>query len=179
MIGTARAGMPGQIPADEGGFSEALLGEGMPPEAERHIKAAGRAYHLDDVAETHLHEAQALAPGHVAVLISLYRFYFYKGRLDEALDIARICLTKAAQENNLPPNWRDTKADDAIFCRYEDIAPRFFLFTLKGYAYLQLRLGNMEEGLEAVLKLLELDASDKIGARVLLEIIQRAGEDDE
>ena len=31
--------------------------------------------------ENHLREAQALAPGHVAVLIGLYRFYFYKGRL--------------------------------------------------------------------------------------------------
>lgn len=164
---------------DDGRFSDALLGEGLPPEAERHIKAAGLSYHLDDIAETHLQEAQALAPDHVAVLIGLYRFYFYKGRLEEALDIARSCLAKAARENNLPPDWRDTKASDAIFGRYEDIAPRFFLFTLKGYAYLQLRLGNMEEGLEALLKLMELDASDKIGARVLLEIIQRAGEDDE
>jgi len=46
--------------------------------------------------------------------------------------------------------------------------PRFYLFTLKGYAYLQMRLGNLHEGRAAVMKLLELDPSDKVGARVLL-----------
>ena len=57
--------------------------------------------------------------------------------------------------------------------------PRFYLFTLKGYAYLQMRLGNLEEGRAAVMKLLELDPSDKIGARVLLEVLERVGQDDD
>ena len=89
---------------------------------------------------------QALAPGHAAVLIGLYRFYFYKGRLHEALEIANLCLEKAARDNNLSPNWRNVGAGDALFSRYEEMLPRFFLFTLKGYAYLHMRLGNLDEG---------------------------------
>ncbi len=57
--------------------------------------------------------------------------------------------------------------------------PRFFLFVLKGYAYLQMRLGNLDEGLAATMKLLELDPSDKIGATVLLEVHQRLEQGDE
>ena len=57
--------------------------------------------------------------------------------------------------------------------------PRFFLFTLKGYAYLQMRLGNIYEGEAAIMKLLELDPSDKIGAKVLLDVILRLEMDDE
>jgi hypothetical protein len=57
--------------------------------------------------------------------------------------------------------------------------PRFYLFTLKGYAYLQMRLGNLEEGRTAVMKLLELDPTDKVGARVLLEVLERTGLDDD
>ncbi len=97
----------------------------------------------------------------------------------EALEIARQCLEKAARENNLAGNWRDVKPGDAQFGRYEEMAPRFFLFTLKGYAYLQMRLGNLDEGFDAVQKLLELDPTDKIGAKVLLEVIQRIGQDDD
>jgi len=93
--------------------------------------------------------------------------------------VARLCLEKAARENNLAENWQDVRAGDALFDRYEEIAPRFFLFTLKGYAYLQLRLGNLDEGLVAVQKLLELDPSDKIGAKVLLDVIQRIGQDND
>jgi tetratricopeptide (TPR) repeat protein len=156
-----------------------LLGGGLPGEAEDHLWQAGLSYHLDDIAEQHLREAEALAPGHAAVLIGLYRFYFYKGRLAQALEVARRCLAKAAHDNGLRPDWCDVGAADAEFGRYENVLPRFFLFSLKGYAYLQLRLGQTEEGRRAVLKLLELDPSDKIGARVLLGVLERMGQDDD
>jgi tetratricopeptide (TPR) repeat protein len=160
-------------------LADALLGGGLPPEAEDHLWHAGLSYHLDDVAEAHLKEAETLAPGHAAVLIGLYRFYFYKGRLRDALEVAGQCLEKAARENRIAADWRNVSAGDARFGRYEEILPRFFLFTLKGYAYLQMRLGNLDEGRAAVTKLLELDPSDKIGARVLLEVLARVGRDDD
>jgi hypothetical protein len=57
--------------------------------------------------------------------------------------------------------------------------PRFYLFTLKGYAYLQMRLGALDEGRAAVTKLIQLDPSDKIGAKVLLDVLERIGQDDD
>ncbi len=65
------------------------------------------------------------------------------------------------------------------FGRYEEILPRFFLFTFKGYAYLNMRLGRLDAGREAIDKLLELDPGDKIGVRVLLDVANRAGRDDD
>lgn len=168
-----------QSATEEALLADALLGCGLPREAEHHLWQAGLSYHLDAVAEKHLQDAQALAPGHAAVLIGLYRFYFYKGRLAEALEIAKLCLGKAAHENNLATDWQDVISSDAAFDRYENILPRFYLFSLKGYAYLQMRLGNLAEGREAVLKLLELDPSDKIGAKVLLDVLERTGQDDD
>lgn len=165
--------------AEDGLLANALLGGGLPEEAEHHLWEASSSYHLGDVAEAHLRQAEAIAPGHAAVLIGLYRFYFYKGRLAECLQVARQCLAKAQRETNLPADWRDVSAEDALFGRYEEMMPRFFLFTLKGYAYLNMRLGNLEEGREAAEKLLELDPTDKIGARVLIDVLNRMGQDDE
>jgi tetratricopeptide (TPR) repeat protein len=179
MTGVTGESRSQSLPVESALLSDALLGGGLPPEAEQHLWQAGLSYHLDDVAESHLREAQMLAPGHAAVLIGLYRFYFYKGRLREALDVAEACLEKAIRDNNLPPDWRDVAAGDALFSRYEESLPRFFLFTLKGYAYLQMRLGNLDEGLVAIRKLLELDPSDKVGAKVLLEVIERIGQDND
>ena len=160
-------------------IADALLGGGLPPGAEHLLREAALAYQNDAVAERHLRAAQALAPDHAAVLIGLYRFYFYKGRLAEALEIARLCIRKAARENGLPADWREVAAGDAQFDRYDDIVPRFYLFSLKGYAYLQMRLGNLEEGRVAVQKLLQLDPSDKIGAKVLLGVLERTGQGDD
>jgi tetratricopeptide (TPR) repeat protein len=168
-----------QTAMEEAPLVSTLLGGGLPSEAEDHLAQAGLNYHLDAVAEKHLHDAQLRAPGHAAVLIGLYRFYFYKGRLAEALKIARLCLVKAARENGLPPAWQDVEPADAEFGRFDKILPRFFLFSLKGYAYLQMRLGVFDEGRRAVMKLLELDPSDKIGAGVLLGVLERMGREDD
>lgn len=172
--------------APEGGYDlteeervAECLGVGLPPEAEAHLRLAGQNYHRDEVALAHLQSAWDIAPGHAAVYIGKYRFYFYKNRLAEALEVGTECLAKAAVDNGMSPNWRDAKPTDADFSSFEAILPRFFLFTLKGYAYLQLRLGALEEGRAAVEKLLELDPTDKVGAKVLLNVLERQAHGDE
>jgi tetratricopeptide (TPR) repeat protein len=160
-------------------LADALIGADLPLEASRHLHDAALSYANGTVAEQHLREAKALAGDHAAVLIAQYRFYFYKGRLRDALDVARICLLKAARENGLHADWRQVRTEDADFGTYDARLPRFFLFTLKAYAYLQMRLGHLEEGHQAVSKLLELDPSDKVGARVLLDVLSAAAAGDE
>lgn len=157
-------------------LSHPLLGGGLPKEAARHLDRAAETYRLTDVAETHLLAAHVIAPGHAAVLIAFYRFYFYKGRLFDALQMARACIAKAMRENLLGDDWHEVRAEDANFGEWDALVPRFFLFSLKGYAYLNMRLGQIEEGRAAALKLLELDSRDRIGAKVLIDVLDRMEE---
>jgi tetratricopeptide (TPR) repeat protein len=157
----------------------ALLGAGLPAEAQRHLELAGRDYQSDALAEQHLREAQSLAPDHAAVLIGLYRFYFYKGRLDEALRVAEVCLAKAARDNGLDADWRKVRRSDAEFSSFSAILPRFYLFALKAYAYLRMRVGDIDDGHAAIEKLLELDPSDKVNAGVLHDVWRRIGQLDD
>ncbi len=94
---------PDVLDRDEEILASAVLGEGLPTEAEYLLREAGRAYAQDEIAEMYLEEARKLAPDHAAVLIAHYRYYFYKGRLREALEIARKCLAKAAVDKGLSP----------------------------------------------------------------------------
>lgn len=151
--------------------ADALLGGDLPEAAERQLRLAGEAYEQDDRALAHLAQAQILAPDHAAVLIGFYRFHFYKGHLVEAMAIAERCLVKMAGDLRLPIDWRVVRADQADFGSYDAMLPRFYLFTLKAYAYLQLRLGAVAEGCAVVAKLLELDPTDKVGAKVLLDAL--------
>jgi len=164
---------------DKNFLAEAILGGGLPEEAEICLWRASEVYADSEAAEEYLRQAETHAPDHAAVLIGFYRFYFYKGRIQEALKIAERCLIKAARENNFSIEWRLVTKDDATFNSYEAILPRFYLFTLKGYAYLKMRLGEIEESREAVMKLLELDPTDKIGAKVLLGVLDRIGVSDD
>jgi hypothetical protein len=179
MAPALRASRDGLALNEDSLLSHPLFGGGLPPLAEQHLRQAGLSYHLYDVAEEHLRQAEICAPDHFAVLIGFYRFYFYKGRLAEALKIANICIAKAAREKNLAADWRDARPGDADFGSYDDVLARFFMFSLKGYAYLNMRLGDLVEGRVAIAKLLELDASDKVNAKLLFDVLERAEAVDE
>ena len=165
--------------AEESVLSHPLFGGGLPPAAERALEQAGLNYSDPAKAEVFLREAEAAAPDHFAVLIGWYRYYFYKGRLAEALAIGKHCLAKAAREKNFSTDWREVRASDAAFGSYEDVMARFFMFCLKGYAYLHMRLGDLREGREALEKLLDLDPTDRINAKLLLDVLGRAERGDE
>lgn len=160
-------------------LASVILGEGLPKEAETLLHAAALSYDQDAAALRYLMEARLLAPTHPATLIGLYRFFFYKGRLAECLSVAETCLTRAAIDNALPLDWREVSPEDAKFGDYDAVLPRFFMFSLKGYAYLNMRLGDFDASAQAIDKLLELDPADKIGAKVLLGVLERRGQDDD
>ncbi len=52
------------------------------------------------------------------------------------------------------------------------------MFSLKGYAYLSMRLGDLDESAAAIAKLLALDPDDRVGAKVLLDVLERGGRED-
>jgi len=145
--------------------------------AEEQLRLASQAYADSVKAEMHLALAKAVAPNNPVVLISEYRYYFYKGQLNEALRVAENCLTIVANELKLPANWQGVFPDHANF-RSEEPAHRFYLFCLKAYAYLLLRLDRMDEGAMATEKLLQLDPANKVGGQVLLDVLANIGKDD-
>lgn len=175
---TRDAAVQSGLEAEQDFLASVILGEGLPEEAERLLHAAALSYDRDDVALQYLMEARGLAPTHPATLIGLYRFFFYKGRLVECLDVAETCLTRAAIDNSLPLDWREVSPQDASFGDFDAVLPRFFMFTLKGYAYLNMRLGDYEASSEAIDKLLQLDPTDKIGATLLRDVLERRGLED-
>lgn len=149
----------------------------LSPVAEEQLRLASLAYADDARAEMHLTLARAVAPNNPVVKVGEYRYYFYKGQLEQSLRVATDCLLLVAQELSLPTQWRSVEPGHADF-RGDEPAHRFYLFCLKAYAYLLLRLGYMEEGRSAVDKLLQLDPGNKVGGQVLLDVLERIGKDD-
>ena len=163
-------------------LASACLGEVLPAAVAADLQKAALSYHLDEVAESFLSQAFARAPDHPAVHIALYRFYFYKNRLSEALIVAQRCLAKTAADLGLPKDWREISPDHAVFAGHAEsyaAAPRFYLFTLKGCAYLSMRLGDIEQGEALLSKLMALDPSDRLNGSVLKGVLDRMGQDDD
>lgn len=168
--------MPAQpaMPPDADAFDAAVLGGGLGAAAEQALAAAGRHRSSDPaLAMALLMKAQALAPEHPAVLIAFYRHHFYGHRLGAARDVARRALVVAAQALQLPLLWRDVP-DLPLPEARTDARVRFYLFLLKGYAYLSLRMDDAIEARDALRKLRALDPGDAVGGALLEAVRVRA-----
>jgi len=168
---------------DDAWLSRSYYGGVLPAAAERELHCAARAYLDDARAELHLRRALAIAPDEILVHLGLYKFYFYKGRLAEAIEVAQNCLRMSAEELGLALDWRRVSPGDAPFDSFDDARARFYLFVLKAYGYLQLRLGQYDDGRSVLHKITELDPGDRIQVKPLLDVFDRpddyADDDDE
>ena len=158
-------------------FDAAVLGLALPPAVEQALREAG-ANRGDPVrAMAALMRAQALAPEHPAVLIAFYRHHFYAHRLAVARDVARRALVVGARALGLPRVWREVPRQALPGARH-DARTRFYLFVLKGYAYLSLRLADPVEARDALALLRALDPDDCVGAALLEAVRQRSLRED-
>ena len=75
------------------------------------------------------------------------------------------------------PGLSSYRPGDAAFTSL-DPEPRMVLFALVANGYVLARLGRVEEGREALLKVADLDPEDRMGARRLLAVLAQGGEED-
>lgn len=155
----------------------AVLGAGLPPVAESLIARAGLVRDDADQALGLLEVARSLAPDHPACLIALYRFHFYGNRLLDARRVALNAIRVAGELMDFPEDWQHVPA--SAFKGELSPLPRFFLFSLKGYAYLSLRLGEIDEGRSALFRLAELDPANQTGHALLMDVLARMGREDD
>ena len=153
-------------------FDAAVLGHGLTHEVEAALREAGASRADPPRAMAALMRACALAPEHPAVLIAFYRHYFYGHRLRMARAVARRALAAGARALALPAVWREVP-ERPLPGADADPTTRFYLWVLKGYAYLSMRLDDPIEARDALMKLRALDPDDRVGAALLEAVRQR------
>lgn len=150
-------------------FADRVLGQALPADAAALITQAGERRDRPAEALALLERAQALAPQHPVPVIALYRFHFYGHALEQARlqGESALALARAA----LGPDFGDEPpADDTV---RGDAAVRFYLFTLKALAYLNLRLGERDEARLMLGELRRLDPQDHLGGGLLSHVMAR------
>lgn len=149
-------------------FEEALSGE-----VRQLIDAAAESYGDGERAELLLQKARLQAPESLTVMVALYRFYFYRHRLAETLEVAARAMQLSGSVLGLESDWTGLKPEE--FDRQAAgrvTTGRFYLFALKGAGYLNMRQGDLELGTAQLKKVRELDPEDRLGASVLLKVAE-------
>jgi len=152
----------------------------LPEAAQAALTAAGALWHSEAEAEAKVLEALALAPDALAVRIGVYKFYFYRHRLAEALPHALSCVAFATHALGLPEDWRRIGPGDAAFVGSAVTLaplPKLLMQTLIATGYVLARLGRIAAAEEALSKVVELDPTDRLGAGRMLAVVRRGGVD--
>lgn len=154
---------------DLAAFADSAIGGGLSPQVSALITRAGELRQQPREALALLERARAAAPRHPAPLIALYRFYFYGHQLAQARAVGEDAL--AIARTALGPDFGDEPPP--VDATRHDAGVRFYLFTLKGLAYLNMRLDAIEEAHALLKELRRLDPDDHVGGAVLLHVLSR------
>jgi len=160
------------INSDELYFDQAL-----PESVEDLIRRASEAY-SEPEAEQMLMQAYRILPDHLSVHVALYRYYYYKHRLPEALTIAEITIEASARKLGFIKCWREATLDGLKADESNMAMVRYYLLALKGAGFICPRLGRHSEGILRLQKVLEMDAQDRLGAGAILEVIKHDQQED-
>ena len=145
--------------------------ESLPEEVSRLLDAAAESYG-EEGSELLLLQAFLREPESLTVLVALYRYYFYQHRLHDALHVADQAMHVSGRALGLPGSW--TELAPAGFDNQAAgnvTMSRFYLFALKGAGYMTMRLGSLDAGAAMLRKVRELDPEDRMGASVLLNVV--------
>lgn len=130
------------------------------------LEQAMSVYADTEQAEALLRKAQSEAPEALSVYFSLYKFYFYKGRLADAERVVRMALETASRQGGFD-NVIEQLTPQTTDWRQYDAPQHFYLFSLKALAFIRLRQGDREDCERLLAKLDELDQDDSVGASVI------------
>ena len=144
------------------------------PEVDALISGAAEQYGAPE-AELSLLRAYFLQPEHFTVLVAMYRYFYYQHRFEDALRVADRILVISAGQLGMNCDWQKVNDVD-LACGVQRSMGllRFYLHALKGAGYLNLRLGQYEDALHRLQKVVDLDASDRIGAVALRDMAMQA-----
>jgi len=118
----------------------------------------------------HLNRALKASPDQLETLVALYKFHFYRGKLDDAEDVVFQTLVKASSLGHFSNDWNQLDADSSDWANPRGPG-RVYLHGLKALAFIRMRQ-NMHLDADKILRALRrLDPDDRVGADVLRDML--------
>ncbi len=143
-----------------------LFARNISPEVNAHLQAAVACADEFERARELLQQAIEADPEQLETYIALYKFLFYRGRIEEAELVVDQAMKRAADCGGFSADWRLLTSASSDWSGDSDPV-RVYLYSLKALAFIKLRQGARQEGREILDKLAQLDPLDQVGGSVI------------
>ena len=113
----------------------------------------------------------------VDVLISAYRFFFYRQNYAVAQKIAQQVLEQVRLREKLPLTW--AQLQPLLLQRRDQPLIRLYLTAYSALGYILARLGELDRAKTVATRLQTIDEHDEFGASLILNILTPSDDDDD
>ena len=137
------------------------------------LVSAAQAWEDTTVSEQYVQQALAQPDVDLDVLISAYRYYFYKHNNARALAMANAVCDRISQA--WPTDWKTLKP--LLIAQLDSPAVRLYLSAYAASGILLARLGHLESAQQIATQVQQIEARE-FGGELLLNILNPADEDD-
>ena len=115
--------------------------------------------------------AKKVLPEQLEISMALYKMYAYSNRFEDSLAMIELVLQQAATEAGFNEDWRQLSPGD-VDASPPDRFTRYYLYSMKAWGFVNLRMGNIDEAMAVLEKLLALDPGDEVGGSVVYSIAE-------
>jgi len=149
----------------------------VPPEIKHLLQLAAENWQTPTLADQYIQQALAQAGNLPDVLVSAYRYFFYRHNNALAIACAHQVLDYVRRVEQLPTDW-DT-LQPLLIARKQEPNIRLFLNAYAAAALIQARLGQVEQAKAMTARISELDKSREFGATTILDVLTQPPEEEE
>jgi tetratricopeptide (TPR) repeat protein len=149
----------------------------VPEDIKKLLILAAQNWENTTESEKYIHQALAKTGDNTEVLVSAYRFFYYKNNYSLALQTAAKVLDKIKEAEKFPNNWEELQP--ILVKRQEEPQIRLYLNAYAASGLVLAKLGEIEQAKEISNRVKQIDENNDFGAGILLDILTRPAEEDD
>lgn len=149
----------------------------VPEDIKKLLILAAQNWENTTESEKYIHQALAKTGDNTEVLVSAYRFFYYKNNYSLALQTATKVLDKIKEAEKFPNNWEELQP--ILVKRQEEPQIRLYLNAYAASGLVLAKLGEIEQAKEISNRVKQIDEKNDFGAGILLDILTRPAEEDD
>ncbi|NJL56081.1 hypothetical protein HC928_13535 [bacterium] len=149
----------------------------VPEEIKSLLVLAADRWEEPSVSDRYVNQALAKAGDNFDVLVSAYRYFFYRKSDRLALQVAQQAMEQVQRLEGLPQDWENLQP--VLSARKEESNIRLYLNAYAASGLLLARMGELETAKEVASRVMQVDDRNEFGASVVFNILTQPPEDDD
>jgi len=149
----------------------------VPEDVKKLLILAAQTWENTSESEKYIHQALAKAGDNTEILVSAYRFFYYKNNYPLALQTATKVLDKIKEVEKFPDDWQQLQP--ILVKRQEEAQIRLYLNAYAASGMVLAKLGEIEQAKEISNRVKQIDKNNDFGGGILLDILTRPPDDDD